>query len=364
MIPAILYQYIYLLVVLVLTVISCLNYASYTYERLQYRNQKSNYLSTMMLAAAVAIFIGLRPLHRVFIDMMNYHEHLVWLSERDFEFNWEAENIIFDNIEGYFGTHNISEEFFFLTISIINFGSTFIAIRKFFPNDSFFAYLVFLGAFSTFSYATNGIKAGAAAGLFLCAMAYFRNIPLCTLFCLLSLGFHHSMIVPIFALICAKLCKNNKIYLGFWIFSALMAVLHITIFQELFSSFGDDSASKYLDVENANQWDLKAGQFRFDFLLYSASVILVGYFAIYKYKLVDSFYTAILNIYTLTNSVWLLCMYANFTNRIAYLSWSMIPVLLIYPYLKDKLFATQYKWVALIAILHLAFTLFMAFIYY
>ena len=60
----------------------------------------------------------------------------------------------------------------------------------------------------------------------------------------------------------------------------------------------------------------------------------------------------------------MLCMYANFTNRIAYLSWFLYPIVLIYPYLNEDWGVNKYKIFSMVVFLHLSFTLFMSVIYY
>ena len=74
-------------------------------------------------------------------------------------------------------------------------------------------------------------------------------------------------------------------------------------------------------------------------------------------------YKDLLNLYLCTNGVWMLCMYANFTNRIAYLSWFLYPIVLIYPFLNEELGPQRYRQFSKVMLCHLAFTLFMAFIY-
>lgn len=93
--------------------------------------------------------------------------------------------------------------------------------------------------------------------------------------------------------------------------------------------------------------------------------VIMGYYVKFKYQLEDKLYDTMLNIYLTCNGIWMLCMYAQFTNRIAYLSWFMYPILLVYPCyaIGDEthpLVLIRKK----VVLLHLAFTLFMAFIYY
>ena len=93
--------------------------------------------------------------------------------------------------------------------------------------------------------------------------------------------------------------------------------------------------------------------------------ILVGCWAIFKKKIDNLKYNRILSIYMFINGLWLLCMYAGFTNRIAYLSWFMYPIVLVYPLLDTQCNwgVSRFRTVATIALLHLGFTLFMNIIY-
>lgn len=50
----------------------------------------------------------------------------------------------------------------------------------------------------------------------------------------------------------------------------------------------------------------------------------------------DPFYARLVNTYLLTNGVWVLLIHANFSNRFAYLSWFMMPWVLLYPFVPGK----------------------------
>lgn len=50
----------------------------------------------------------------------------------------------------------------------------------------------------------------------------------------------------------------------------------------------------------------------------------------------DHFYARLLNTYLLTNALWVLAINANSSNRFAYLSWFMLPWVLMYPFLPGK----------------------------
>ena len=50
----------------------------------------------------------------------------------------------------------------------------------------------------------------------------------------------------------------------------------------------------------------------------------------------DAFYRRLLCTYLATNAFWLLAMYAAFSNRFAYLSWFMMPWLIVYPFIPNN----------------------------
>ena len=226
--------------------------------------------------------------------------------------------------------------------------------------------MVFLGAFSTFSYGTNGTKAGDAAALFLCALAYRNDKPIfASLLALASWGFHHSMSPCVLAFFIVWFYSKPRYFFYFWLTCLVLSAAHITFFQNLFASYSDTKGASYLDVENMAGWDGKSG-FRLDFVIYSFMPVVVGYYAVFRKKIDNVKYNRLLSTYLLMNGLWLLCMYAGFTNRIAYLSWFMYPIVLIYPLLDKECNwgKSRYKTVAVFAGLHLGFTLFMNLIYY
>lgn len=362
------YHYIYLFIVTFFTLMVYSRYKTRTIADVPSASWAAN-KTCIGLAIFMTLFVGLRPVSGLYFgDMANYVAAYYRFYENvPFVFDPQVDNPIWENWWALWGSMNLGTESFFVLSAGIYFICTYIFCRKVFPNDTFIAYLVFLAAFSTFSYTTNGCKAGNAAAVFLLAIAYKDKLLYCIPFLLISLGFHHSMKLPIAAFIAAYFYKNSKMYLYVWILCVLISLAHITWFQELFAQISADSGDErgvgYLTGSDTNGWGGKSG-FRFDFVLYSAMPVLVGYYAIVKKKIVSRDYQFILNLYMLLNSVWMLCMYAEFTNRIAYLSWFMYPFVLIYPLLKEDWGKSKYKTLSKIVLYHLGFTLFMQVIYY
>lgn len=354
MIEAVLYQTIYLTIISVLTFLFV--------GRHHNSGQIEKPMPSFCLCLVMITFIGFRPHSYLFIDTMNYVNW--WGKDKYYDFDTEATNLIFDNLYGYMSASGADVSIFFLIIASIYFGGMWIACRKLFPANTMLAFLVCLAAFSTFTYGTNGIKAGAAASLFLVALAFRDRLPIAIAFILLSWGFHHSMQMPIIAFVIAIIFKKDNWYFYGWVFCLLLAFAHITYFQELFGSMSDKGGQGYLINGMGTEWGGNNG-FRFDFVLYSSVPVAIGYFIFKRNIPIDNMYRFLLRMYLICNGVWMLCMYASFTNRIAYLSWFMLPIVLIYPYFKLK---GRYEYLPFnrkaIVLGHLFFTLFMTIVYY
>lgn len=353
------YYNIYIFIVTIFTIFLSYRYSQYPDSRLMVKPSSSSFPS-LILTVFLIIFIGFRPLHSSFVDMWNYTASYGLYSGKTYEFDPDTTNKVFDNLFQYLASNDYDIAIFFLIIAAIYFGSLYVASRKMFPSDTLYAIIVYLGAFSTFSYGTNGIKAGVAATIFLCAIAYGKNKILSAVLLLLSIGFHHSMVMPVIAFAICYFYRKPKFYLVLWAFCFIIAMAHITFFQTIFQGFADDEGAVYLATEGGAHYS----GFRLDFIIYGFFPIWLGYWAIFKQGYSSRFYNWIYCTYLLVNSIWMLCMYANFTNRIAYLSWLMLPIVLIYPFF-DKLFVyNQYKKLNMVAWTHLGFTIMMQFVYY
>ena len=355
LLAATLYQPLYLLIIMILMFLA---YQKYRFIDKNTEFSKENVVGTILVVLFFIFFIGMRPVSTVFNDMGAYD--LIYKLEEGHEFtlNRDAENRLFDNIFSWWSAKELGITSFFLFIATIYFGAAFLGIRRLFPHHTLMAYLVFLGAFSTFSYATNGIKAGAAASIFIWAISYRQRPFICIPLMLISWGFHHSMVLPIAAYIITVFFKNPYYYYIGWSLCFLISLLHINYFSNFFSGYADERGAEYL-------LDTLNNGFRLDFILYSAVPILIGYLLqCHKRINVSSTYSTLINLYTTINGVWLLCMYASFTNRIAYLSWFLYPIVLIYPFLYENWGPNKYTIFKKIIIYQFGFTVFMELIYY
>lgn len=352
------YQTVYLLFVLLLTVLSFIRYYSSSVP-LVFREYNNDSELAFVLTLGMILFIGLRPVSPVFADMSGYYHAMV-----DHRYEYVSlsisGNFLYVLLMRLMSSIGSPPQMAIIVLAFINFFFSFLAAKKMFPGNVFVTMLVFFASFSTFAYATNGLKAGCASALFLCALAYRDDWRVFIPFLIASFGFHHSMELPVVAFVCCYLYKNTNFYLVLWFACLLLALSHVTFFQNLFANFTDDYGAKYLLGGNYGG----RGGFRLDFIIYSVVPIIIRQYLVNNKNYIPSEeYTFIFNVYVLTNAIWLLCMYANFSNRIAYLSWCIYPIVLIHPFLKSEKFDVKFGTFPLVLLGNLFFTLFMVFVY-
>ena len=205
MISSVYYHLLYIIVVVLLSILTLYSYSSYTQSRLV-KAEKYRFDGTVFLMLLLVVYIGVRnPYNIIFQDTVWY----TWFYEHHFGdpyvWNWDFTdgNFMFLNIYYGMSSARIPLVYFYILIAFIYYGFIWWSCRRLFPHDTLTVFVVYLAAFSTYSYSVNGIKAGVAMTSFLVALAMYKEKKriLMLLFLLLSHSFHHSMIMPIAALI-------------------------------------------------------------------------------------------------------------------------------------------------------------------
>lgn len=219
------------------------------------------------------------------------------------------------------------------------------------PNNTFTLFLAFISSFLFISNGLNGIRNGAACSLAFCALCYAMNRKntkdwiICVLLCILAYGMHHSTIILIIPMIASIfIIKSIKHALYIWVCAIVISLLFgntLAYFVADFSS--DDRALEYLQAgaNAATMEKFTDTGFRFDFLLFSMLPIIVGYYVCITRKISDKSFTLLLNTYILSNSIWIIFIYASYSNRFAMLSWFIYPFVLLYPYIRFKLWDNE-----------------------
>ena len=312
----------------------------------------------------VLLYMGTRPISFEFADMAVYA-----LEFEDYA-NGVPLNTSKELIFGIFmkaASSIMSAEMFFLVCAFIYVFPLYLASKKIFKEYWFYSLFILIISFSFWAYGTNGIRNGIGTSLFIYGLSKNKNVVKFAIF-LLAISIHTSLILPTVAFVISLFYKNIKFYLFAWIIAIPLSLALAGFWENFFLNLGlvEESriAGYFADDQSAldNIIELKVG-FRWDFLIYSATGVVSGYYYIFKKKYDDAFYNRLFAIYLMCNALWILVIRANFSNRFAYLSWFLLGLIIIYPLLKVVLFKKQHLVVGIIMFLYFLFTYVVNFIF-
>lgn len=353
--------------------------------------QQNSMLPTLILTIFLIVFLGLRPISNAFGDTWNY-AYLYRMPAKsvafaiDFNKEWLWDFIMFICKQA-----GLTVSAWFLIIEIGYIGFVFIGLRILLGENSWMAMLFFLSAFSTFTFGTNGIRNGLACSIviFVFALAANRNflqMAISGVILVFAFGIHRSISLPIVAFIAASyVIKSPKIAIYFWIASIALSLVAGGTLTNFFAGLGfDDRMSSYASsTENAKEFSQTG--FRWDFLLYSAMPVWLAWHVTQKAekervlygetmeevetgvigagRIADAHSVRVFNIlattYILANSFWVMVNRAAFSNRFAYLSWFLYPVVIAYGVIRLHIWEDQDKKAGLILLGHAGFTIIM-----
>lgn len=361
-------QSAYVIMLTVLSIITYNKWQPYNSTRLLQGNNTSNGL-LFFFVLIVAVILGSRPADGFYFgDTSNYARayecYRVGITQYDpSESEW-----LFNLAQAKCATV-MRVEWFFTIVSLGYFLLMLFACKRMFGNNSWGAMLFLLSAFSTFSYATNGIRNGLACSMILFALSFAvkqrKDIVIAIFISVFAIAIHKSTALPVVCFTAAYFLRSTKGAIYFWIFSILLSIIAHGPIENFFSGLGfDDRLTSYTQGAEEYAETFKSG-FRPDFLLYSAMPIWLAYHVLVKKGIQDRTYSLIANTYIYCNSFWVMMMQAAYSNRFAYLSWFMLPLVLAYPCLRMNVWGKRQGQVAAnIMLAHTAFTFFMTMIYY
>lgn len=217
-------------------------------------------------------------------------------------------------------------------------------------------FLMIISSLFFVPYGFNTIRAGLAMSMLILALSFYNKQRIIfIILALCAINIHQSVTLTLVSFLVALLIKKPKMCFTIWLISIILSFSMGSYFESLFVDlFEDNRANKYL-LADAENTIYKIG-FRWDFVIYSLIPILTGYYYIYKRKYNDSFYNILYCTYLLANTFWILVIRANFTDRFAFLSWALMPIILIYPLINGQLFKHQNYAISLVILLNVAFT--------
>lgn len=282
------------------------------------------------------LYLGLRPESFQFGDSY-FYAHSFRMQQAGMV-NYVSNDFVFSSFLK-FCSRNISLQQFFLLIDVIYIMPCYLFARKYFKNYWFYAFFMFIGSFSFFSYGTNGLRNGMATAVFLFALCFYNRKWLLYGLLFLSFGIHNSLLIPIAGFVLAIFYRKTKMILIGWLMLIPLSLVSGGVWESLFGSMISDDRVSYLAQDTMDTQTVRG--FRWDFIVYSAMGIFAGYYFIIRKGFTEKFYVHLFNTFVIANGFWILVIRANYSNRFAYLSWFLMAPVIIYPLVKMRFWKNQ-----------------------
>lgn len=372
--PAELYSKVFNIVVFTMCVLIALYYSYSKSNEHILDDSPTTKILALFFMLIVTLFIGLRPVSGVFVDMPMYnHVYNNIYGDKFAEIEDSRGEWLFYAFGAFCKGVGLNSTQYFLLISAIYFGLMLAACLRLMRSNLFVAVLFCVASFSCFSYGVNGLRNGMACSIVMMAIALLngdrweRFVALVLMFC--AANIHRSTVLPSICAIAALLAvKNTKQAVYFWVASIFISLVAGNYVTEFFVDLGfDDRMAQYANLdEEGNVMEsvnVKAG-FRIDFIIYSILPIIMAWYVTMKRNFQDKTYHIIATTYILANAFWVMVIRSEQSNRFAYLSWFLYPLVIAYPLLRMNIWEDQDRKTGLILLAYAGFTFFMNFVYY
>ncbi len=317
----------------------------------------------MLVAVVIIVIMGMRPISSTYGDTVNYAagfnhmvqhpelQHLAWEKE------WLYENIT--RICAKIGNIHL----YFTIFAILYVVPLWLALRRIFSEYNFIPFVVVISMFTFWVYGVNGMRNGVGASLFILALTYTENIPMMIIIALMGAGVHNTVYLMMAAAILSWFINDSRIYIGFWFLCIILSYFFGDAIQSWMAGFADSVAdenklTKYLtysEQQMISDGMVVTTSFRWDFLAYSGLGVAVAAYFLYRRLFQDEYYRWIVNIYIICNAFWVLIIRAPYSNRFAQISWFILPIVLIYPFMRERFWTNQERMLAVSILLFYAF---------
>lgn len=338
---------------IILTFLQFMNTITQDSDRLVYEKHSSSW--GYFFTVVIILYIGLRPLEKygdswLYSTMFNLVQTGQWSTFYSIKSEW-----LWDKIEYFFIDHSTCQ-MWYLCIATLYVGCIGIAVKRWIPKNYTLAMMFAITAMSFHAYGTNGLRNGLSTSIALMALSFLftekRRYVISFLLLYFAISIHSSVAVIMASAVLALFFHNARINTIIWIVCILISIVFSdSIVALLTQLLGDGRMSFYSELDNT--FYVNKG-FRYDFILYSSIPIILGWIVCVKNDLRDGIYEYILATYTIANSGWVLINTIAYSNRFAYLSWFLYPILLAYPFLKFRFMEYQSRMAGILLLFHLS----------
>ncbi len=359
-IPVQYYTDIYYNIILLVVLLTWLHTKSFSgFTKVTYQFSK---ISGILLFWFVLLYMGLRPVSWYFGDMGVYVRYYdIYASGGEL---YKTKDVGFYTLMKGLSYFQSSSLFFFV-ITLLYVLPLYIATKRWFKKYYYFAFLLLVASFSFWTYGTNGLRNGLATSFIILAFSYMNKKWLMYLLFAIAYSFHSSMLLPVAAYFVTSLYRSSGFYFKIWFLSIFLSLTMGGSIENLIANLGifeDDRLTDYLTNKEAYADSFASTGFRWDFLMYSAFAVGISYYFIFVKKINDKYYSQLTHIYLVTNAFWILLIKASFSNRFAYLSWFLMGIIIIYPFLQKVYWKKQFSIIGRLTLLYFSFTYLMNFI--
>ena len=370
-IPPQLYHTVFIVLICGLCFLTSFYYSFSNDNKCLYAKSKVGLFFSIVLSIIIIMFVGPRPVHIAFVDTGYYvfgYENVINEYE-NFSLTTEW---LWHNFEFFCKNIGLTAKEFLLIVEFLYIGIALLVSVKLFPNHTWIAILFFMSSFSFYTYGINGIRNGLACHIVLLAVVLISGKIWEKVFSVLLLfiayAIHRSTALPILCLLASFfLIRSTKVAIFFWASSILISLVAGNFLGDFFNSLNlyEEKSDYFIEVGMSETTaTFSSTGFRFDFLFYSFFPVLMVWYLTVKRSFNDLAYNIIANTYILANAFWIMVIRATFSNRFAYLSWFLYPLVIVYPLLRMKIWDNQDKWMAAILFAYAAFVFLMTFVYY
>ncbi len=363
------YSTVYYIVFIFISWGTVLYYIGSAQQKILYAESSPIQGAAVLMTIIITYYLGMRQVAPDFGDMYTYFNSYRLLKPEfvpiDYKIEW-----LWTDFGVFCKKLQLNPFEYFFAIEIVYIGGMFWCAWFLMKKNLWISMIFVFMALQFFTFGTNGIRNGMACSVEIVALCLVletgpkRIMGFFLMF--LAMGIHRSAMLPSAAAIATLyIIKDTKNALRFWLASIAISLVAGSAVTQFFASLGfDDRMSNYaVDASEAGNAFNRTG-FRWDFLLYSAfPVAMVWYVTRYR-RFTDMAYTLFANVYLLCNAFWIMVIRSSFSNRFAYLSWFIYPVVMAMPLLRMNLWKDQDRKTAIILFFYCGFTFFMFFIYY
>ena len=361
------YYIVFLVVVMVMTIYKFSVTAPLRGYTILYK--RDNYWPMIIFTGFFVLLLGFRPISLIFGDTVNYNTNYQIMHATS---SLEAAGVSEASSDWLFYgfmflcSQVIDVHYFFVIVMYFYVIMMFNGCRKLDSWHGATLMLFCIGSFSFFGYAVNGIRNGVACSFVILAIASVckgeRIWPIILSF--IAISCHKSTALPLACMFFTFFVRNPKYMFCTWLGAIAVSLLIGDSIANLISivSYDERLAAIALKGEEvAEEWgELLENRFRWDFLLYSSMPILLGAYTLFVRKVYNNTYLILLGTYIYANSFWVLVIRDLFSNRFAYLSWFLYPIVLAYPLFNLPVFKKNHSQkTAWILLGHMGFTVVM-----